>query len=1171
MEEFLPERLKLTLFDGDEKKHRQTAERRQVKIPILGEYLYGAPASNNKIDGFVIAELEAHPFVQWKSYFFGNAGEVITPKQLKIDALNLSSEGKADFIIPMNQWSSITSPLSLISNISLYESGGRPVTRSTVTTNILSKQLVGIEPQFDGHADDNSRVSFKAVLTDAQGKQLKGKNYQYSLIRENRNYYWSYSDSRGWTWKYDPLNYEVFSGTLNFDGSSPVAFSVPVEWGSYRLQVQDKSGKQLAVFKFSTRWSGWSNNNSDSMKPDQVMMRLDRDHYQAGDSAKLSLLPAVDGLAFITLESNDNVLWRKQIDVSAEGSEVNVVIDKSWMRHDLYFTATVLTPGDMKHSVAPKRAFGLLHLPLRRPDAELKVEIKVPEKVQPERTVTAEITLKGDFRPDSDVWVSVAAVDVGVLNIKRFETPDPLSYLFSPRRYDYQLYDVYGNIIENAGYDYASQRFGGGRFKKSNAELVRGGNKPKNDVQIVAIQAQAVKFDNNGKALISIDVPEFNGTLRWMAVAWSDNSYGSNEAETQVADALVTQLSKPRFLARGDKSELALDLSNLSDKDQEFNIEFSVAGALKNKQWKQTLALSDSERRTLKFSVLAERLGEGTITAKVSSHDASILVERSWILGTRSAYPSVTRKQQAVIEAGSIWQPDLDTDGLIPDSVQARLSLSSQPPIDIGSHFDALLKYPYGCTEQSTSSGYPWVLVSPEIAERFKLKEKLEKKFKQDFSEKFRRSQMEAAIERVLRRQNSSGGFALWSNSGTELNWLTVYVTDFVSAARDAGALVPYEPMKKALDRLQRYVDGSTSIHYSWSDSEDYYRFATKAYAAYVLARSNRASLAQLRRLYQQQENSSARSGLPWAHLGFALQAAGDAELALQAFEKAKQTQYSKGYYGYYGSELRDAALLYTVLAKAGKAEGKQLLAVFDLARQRTWLSTQERNALFQAAVASAADEQGATEALLVTSDFQQQINEKGVFSSLIDLAQLNSLQSINAGKTTLYASLELIGEHENLPPPYRNKIHVSRDYFNLQGQPMELKQLASGDLIVVRITASAERNLPDALVVDLLPAGLELENQNLADASVDISKLNVDGVSVSNWQQSQQVEHLEYRDDRFVAALRLDEYRPRHLFYLARAVTPGEYQVPPPYAEDMYRPFYHALGQSSQKLIITP
>ncbi len=59
------------------------------------------------------------------------------------------------------------------------------------------------------------------------------------------------------------------------------------------------------------------------------------------------------------------------------------------------------------------------------------------------------------------------------------------------------------------------------------------------------------------------------------------------------------------------------------------------------------------------------------------------------------------------------------------------------------------------------------------------------------------------------------------------------------------------------------------------------------------------------------------------------------------------------------------------------------------------------------------------------------------------------------------------------------------------------------------------------------------------------------------------QIVHREYRDDRFVAALNLRKGRSSHLFYLARAVTPGRYQVPPTLVEDMYQPELRAIGES--------
>ncbi|MFO6426461.1 hypothetical protein ACLBOM_12065 [Escherichia coli] len=41
------------------------------------------------------------------------------------------------------------------------------------------------------------------------------------------------------------------------------------------------------------------------------------------------------------------------------------------------------------------------------------------------------------------------------------------------------------------------------------------------------------------------------------------------------------------------------------------------------------------------------------------------------------------------------------------------------------------------------------------------------------------------------------------------------------------------------------------------------------------------------------------------------------------------------------------------------------------------------------------------------------------------------------------------------------------------------------------------------------------------------------------NQMQQASIKHIEFRDDRFVAAVAVDEYQPVTLVYLARAVTP--------------------------------
>ena len=88
------------------------------------------------------------------------------------------------------------------------------------------------------------------------------------------------------------------------------------------------------------------------------------------------------------------------------------------------------------------------------------------------------------------------------------------------------------------------------------------------------------------------------------------------------------------------------------------------------------------------------------------------------------------------------------------------------------------------------------------------------------------------------------------------------------------------------------------------------------------------------------------------------------------------------------------------------------------------------------------------------------------------------------------------------------------------------------------------------------MPAGLEVENTRLAHAR---------SAGELGWlEQSSGTLYTEALDDRYVAALDLPRaHRSFRLAYLARAVTPGRYRMPPPEVEDMYKPKYRGRGQA--------
>ena len=245
------------------------------------------------------------------------------------------------------------------------------------------------------------------------------------------------------------------------------------------------------------------------------------------------------------------------------------------------------------------------------------------------------------------------------------------------------------------------------------------------------------------------------------------------------------------------------------------------------------------------------------------------------------------------------------------------------------------------------------------------------------------------------------------------------------------------------------------------------------------------------------------------------------------------------------------------------------MFALADTLNTRRWLSTQERNALFMAARAQ-----------LRSADSSWQAQLEAGAQSIALTAQSSQLlldeQQLAAGlrlstehDKELYQRLELSGYPNQAPAAGGHVLSIERQYFDPQGEPLNLSTLRSGDLVVVHLAVRATQAVPDALLVDLLPAGLELENQNLAQSSASLSNASS---ALRDWQEAMQntdIAHQEYRDDRYVAALSIPAQQVKHLLYLARAVTPGRYVVPPAQVESMYRPEWQAISASTEMMLI--
>jgi uncharacterized protein YfaS (alpha-2-macroglobulin family) len=1162
VEDFLPERLALELTGSDSPLSPQE----DAEIAVNGRYLYGAPAAGNRLSGQLYVRPLREAVASLPGYQFGSINEEELSQDLDLDETVLDAEGMATLTVA-SKWSAAKSPLKLIVQASLQESGGRPITRRIVQPVWPAEQLPGLRALFDGEEiDSNGLAEFEVLLADPQGNKLAAEQLKVRLIRERRDYYWNFSSSDGWSYHYNEKYLNLSEENVTVAKGGTVKVSFPVEWGPYRVEVEDPSTGMLSSLRF---WAGYrwqDNTDGGAVRPDQIKLALDKPAYNNGDTATVTVTPPAAGSGYLLVESADGPLWWQEISVPAEGKSFEIPIAKEWARHDLYISALVIRPGERKANVTPKRAVGLLHLPLERAPHKLALSLSALQKMRPNQPLKVKIKARNaDGSVPKQVQVLLAAVDVGILNITDYATPDPFAAFFARKAYGADQLDVYGQLIEAGTGRIAKLAFGG------DAALAKGGKRPDSNVLIVALQAAPLTLNAQGEGEVSLNIPDFNGELRLMAQAWSDDSYAMAEGKTVVAAPLVVELSAPRFLAGGDETSMALDVSNLSGREQRLDVQLTATGqlSLANTPGEQVapLLLAVGQRSTLKIPVRAlGGFGQGTLKVQVNGlqlpgEDLPPL-SREWSIGVRPAYPAKLQSFRAVLKGDGWSLPAGTLDQFEVAGREALLALSSKPPLNLAEHIRALKAYPYGCLEQTTSGLYPSLYADADSLKRLGINSEPAEQ---------RRKSIELGIERLLSMQRYNGSFGLWGADSDEEYWLTAYVTDFLARAREQGFGVPAEALKKANERLLRYLQERNLIDDGYSSNSGQTRFAVQAYASYVLARSQQAPLGALRSLYERR--SDARSGLPLVQLAVALQKMGDqprADDALNAGLMVKRDD--NQWYHDYGSVLRDDALILALLQEhelLPQQRDERLFSLSDELASRPYLSTQERNALFLA---------GRGLLLKPERDWQAELSLAGTVYPLSNAeagiklegaALVEPLSVRNLGEDSLFQQLSISGYPVQAPLPGGENLSISREYLGMDGQPLDIMDLHSGDLLLVHLIVEAEQRVPDALLVDLLPAGLELENQNLGDSAASLQDATSE---IKEWQQSMQnsaPKHQEFRADRYIAALDVPSRGRQHLLYLARAVTPGSYRVPPPQVESMYRPNWQAIGAAPERMRI--
>jgi uncharacterized protein YfaS (alpha-2-macroglobulin family) len=247
---------------------------------------------------------------------------------------------------------------------------------------------------------------------------------------------------------------------------------------------------------------------------------------------------------------------------------------------------------------------------------------------------------------------------------------------------------------------------------------------------------------------------------------------------------------------------------------------------------------------------------------------------------------------------------------------------------------------------------------------------------------------------------------------------------------------------------------------------------------------------------------------------------------------------------------------------------------LFDLAddfAQRRYYSTQERLALFLAVHSAQGSRDPADKgwkASVIQGTATEPWSGSASLQREVNAAKLKAgVQLRNDGASPLFLEIASQGYPVKPPAPQGDAISVERSLFSTDGKPANGRQFNTGDMLIVRLTVQSKQAIKDGLVVDRIPAGFEVENLNLSQGP-QAGEFTVEGVNIAAANANERIVHTEYRDDRFVAAARLGAQK-LQLFYLVRAVTPGQFVVPAPFAEDMYRPELRGIGKAEADITV--
>ena len=1098
----------------------EAAMNEPIQAILSADYYFGTPVPSAASSIYLSCSPDGSRPAHWKDWTVGDRS------RFNYDYFNIAGKvenGKSAFSLPSFQSRGISfDPVRVTIQGSVQEPGGRSVTGSDVFTIYPTGWFIGLKSK---EGTGKQCVLDVALLTPEKGAKAElseGRDIQFTVYKRSWDYvlvqeYDGYR--RRWQETVSEVEGAEKSLTIPQNAdlstfSSQVAFDLPS--GCYDIVAEYGEGIRTKI----NVWHSAGESGRRTGDPSELVFKTDAEKYMPGQTAKLTFTSPVDGEAFVIM-GGVKLDSSEAVPVKAGENTVEAKIPADCLNGVYHVTTLVVGQQDGEYV----RASGEANLKVDHSAAhKLKVGIDLPGIVQPETEANVAITVSSlDGKPVKG-QVCLFAVDEGVLALTSYKTPDIYKYFWQSDDSFISLSETYSKLFPNLKIRPDGSIGGGDDAGDAlKASLV----KMKEAVRIIEPK---VTIPESGSATVKVKIPDHSGALRFMAVASAPDAVGSGDREIIVRSPVSLTVSAPRVLAPGDEAVITVRAFNHDAKDGAVKFTVALPDTIQIVGSEPRLdSLKAGETKDISFRVKAtDKLGEGTIAATLSV-GAETRTETLY-LTVRQPNPPQTVTKFASVAPGKDFTLDFSSEFTSVNS--AALSVSSSPAVGVKDALDWLNDYPYGCLEQTVSGAFPFIatkslvkagLLDAEVAKTMEPK-------------------IPAAYARILGMMAGDGAFAMWPDVRKEWPEGTVYAAHFIFEAA-AAKLITVD------DAVRRDV---TAYLLRLANTAGKYTPELRAYAAYVLASAGNKDFV-----------IPARNVLAGSEPGFAQFLASAALIrggyAGEGAETLRQSLADTGWLygkspaaGMYDAASR-AGMVLDVLMKCdpkGSKDAAAKLAAFLAGRIRQdgncWGTTQS-NAWAAMGLATFAEYYPPAE---LSGSVTSGADKSALSGTAFDKSGLDATGKTvvgNSGSSDIFVQAVVKGVPKNAATA-AGPIKLKREFFDENGKPVT--SLGHGELAFVRITVDTPDVVENIVVSDILPAGLEIENDALAtrmDASDRFPK------NILPSSKYQRFTRTEKRDDRFLAFGTV--YDHAYAVYTVRAVTPGKFAVPALHAEAMYDP----------------